>query len=155
MGSLTLRRWIAVVAVAGLAGVPLACAEDTAAGLSVSDAWARATPGSAPTGAVYLTIESGDGDRLLGATVPTAVAASASIHRTLDEDGMVSMESVDVLEIPAGEAVELAPGGAHIMLVDLAAPLAEGTRFELALDFDSKPDEVVSVTVRDTAPDES
>ncbi|CAN5777896.1 hypothetical protein BH20ACT4_BH20ACT4_11840 [soil metagenome] len=117
--------------------------------------WARATAESAPTGAVYLTIESGDDDRLIGVSVPVSVAASASIHHNVDEAGdMVSMEHVEALEIPAGEPVELAPGGTHIMLVDLAAPLQTGARFELTLDFESRPDHVVTVEVGDTAPGE-
>lgn len=141
-------------AVVVLLGVSAACSDGTAEGLTIDGAWARTTAKSAPTGAIYLTIESGNADRLMGVSVPSSVATSASVHRTVNEDGTVSMEHVDAVEIPAGERVELAPGGTHIMLIDLAAPLQMGDRFEARLDFESQPDQVVTVKVSDTAPGE-
>lgn len=142
------------LALVGLIGVTAACSEGAAEGLNVEEVWARATAESATTGAIYLTIESGKDDRFVGVSVPRTVAADASIHRTVDEDGTVSMESVDAVEIPAGETVELEPGGTHIMLVDLAAPLQTGDGFEVTLDFESQPQSVVTVVVSDTAPGE-
>ncbi|CAN5730986.1 hypothetical protein BH20ACT4_BH20ACT4_11760 [soil metagenome] len=148
------RRLVARVAFVGFLGVSAACSDGTAKGLSVEGVWARATAESATTGAVYLTIESGDADRLVGVSVPATVAASASIHRTVEEDAVVSMERVAALDIPAAEPVALAPGGTHVMLVDLASPLQRGDQFALTLDFESQPQQMVVVEVSETAPGE-
>lgn len=66
--------------------------------------------------------------------------------------GMMTMQEVDELVIPAGETVVLEPGGYHIMLMDLAEPLKTGDTFEVTLTFSNGGDMVVEVEVRDTAP---
>ena len=69
------------------------------------------------------------------------------------ETAMVMQELVDGLALPAGETVSLAPGGYHVMLVDLAEPLAAGDEFDVTLDFATADDMTFSVTVGDTAPE--
>jgi len=73
------------------------------------------------------------------------------IHRTVDEDGMVSMEPVAALELPAGEDVTLEPGATHIMLTQLAAPLEIDTSFRLTLDLERGADVTTDVDVVDPA----
>jgi len=62
------------------------------------------------------------------------------------------MRAVDRLEIPAGETVSLEPGGYHIMLLDLASPLEEGSTVELTLTFENAGELVVTAEVRATGP---
>ncbi|MGB1503532.1 MAG: copper chaperone PCu(A)C, partial [Ilumatobacteraceae bacterium] len=58
----------------------------------------------------------------------------------MGDDGAMSMQEMDALELPAGTLVQLVPGGYHIMLIDLAKPLVVGETFDFTLDFDQAPD---------------
>ena len=117
--------------------------------LTVTSAWARATPPGAGMGAIYLHIENGStkSDRLL--KLKTAVAASAGVHRTVIEEGIARMREVAVLHVAPGEKVEFAPGGLHVMLMGLKKPLVAGKTFELELVFEVAGPRRVVVTVRD------
>jgi copper(I)-binding protein len=113
--------------------------------LEVSNAWARATPGKAETGAAYLTIQSPTADRLLSVSSP--VAKKAGLH-TMSMEGMVmKMRPVASLDIPAGQPITLKPGGEHIMLEGLDAPLREGQSFPLTVTFEKAGTRTVTVAV--------
>jgi copper(I)-binding protein len=113
--------------------------------LEVSNAWARATPGNAPNGAAYVTIQSPSADRLVSTSTP--VAKKAELH-TMSMQGMVmKMRPLSGLDIPAGKPVTLKPGGDHIMLLGLEHPLREGQSFPLTLDFEKAGSRTVTVTV--------
>ncbi|MDY7105311.1 MAG: copper chaperone PCu(A)C [Actinomycetota bacterium] len=74
-------------------------------------------------------------------------------HEGMDGmDGAMTMQPVESLELPAGEAVVMEPGGYHVMLLELAEPLEAGGTFDLVLDFETAEDETISVEVRDEAP---
>lgn len=118
----------------------LACAALCGAGsasggaLTITEAWIRATPPGARTAAAYLTMTNfGTADRLLGGMTP--LARSLEVHTHVNEGGMLRMVRVAELELPAGESVRLAPGGLHLMLVDVAEPLIAGARVALSLRF--------------------
>ncbi len=113
----------------------LGAAGSAAAGpLTVTDAWIRATPPGARTAAAYLTIaNTGAADRLLGGTTPAA--RTVEVHTHVDERGLQRMVRLAELGLPAGETVRLTPGGLHLMLVDVAAPLAAGASVTLSLSF--------------------
>ena len=115
-----------------------AFAGDLSAGtLTLHQAWARASIGSAKAGAAYLTIvNKGDEvDRLL--SVETPAAKVAQLHTNLMKDGIMKMRRVQAVEIASGEPVVLRPGGLHIMLMGLKAPLQEGETFPLVLTFEN------------------
>ncbi|MGB8862115.1 MAG: copper chaperone PCu(A)C [Ilumatobacteraceae bacterium] len=67
-------------------------------------------------------------------------------------EGQMGMRPVDAIELPAGVAVELKPGGYHIMLIDLAKPLEVGTTLKLTLTFEKAGDITIDVPVLDEAP---
>ena len=77
------------------------------------------------------------------------------------EDGEMEMDMSDVMEmvevgridLPAGETVSLEPGGLHIMMLELPAPLENGDTFDLTLDFETAEDQVITVTIGDSAPE--
>ena len=105
--------------------------------LSIGHPWSRATPPGADVGAGYLTIanEGAEPDRLVAATA--AIAGRVQIHTMTEEGGVMTMRALpDGLEIPAGGTVDLAPGGYHLMLMDLAGPLTEGERIPATLRFE-------------------
>ena len=123
------------------AGTSLAQSTD----IQITNAWARATPGGAQTAAAYLTIEAPTGDRLTGVSTPAA--QKSDVHSMTNDNGVMKMRPVDGLDLPAGQAVTLKPGGYHIMLTGLAKPLEEGQSFPLTLDFAKAGARQVTVTV--------
>ncbi len=99
------------------------------------DVWARATPLGAHTGAAYMTLinKGAADDRLLGVSTP--IAGEAQIHSMSLDNGVMMMRPVPALDLKAGSTQRLAPGGYHVMLMDLKAPLVEGQSFPLTLIF--------------------
>jgi periplasmic copper chaperone A len=87
------------------------------------------------TGAVYLSIMNmGKGsDQLIGISTPAA--ESAMLHKSNDENGVMKMEMLDQLEIPAGATIDILPGHMHIMLMGLKAPLKLGDHVPLEMEF--------------------
>jgi hypothetical protein len=124
------------------------------AGVTIEDAWARTTPPGTASGAVYLTLSSPDGDTLLGAAVDASVAAAAELHMTMTDEasGDTVMHQLESVAAPRGAPVVFEPGGNHVMLVDLAAPLAAGASFPLTLRFATAGERVVEVEVRSESP---
>jgi copper(I)-binding protein len=102
--------------------------------VTVTDAWARATvQGQKATGA-FMKITAKDNARLVGVSSP--VAGVAEVHEMkMDKDIMRMAALPNGLELPAGKAVELKPGGYHVMLMDLKAPLAKDTTVPVTLMF--------------------
>lgn len=129
-----------------------ACSEPAPPPVQVSivefrDAWARATARGQTSGAIYVTIvnRGGADDRLLGVT--TARTGTAMIHATETLDGVARMRMVGALPIPAKATVALAPGGTHVMLDGMTAPLVVGEKIELTLRFEKAGTKLVTVNV--------
>lgn len=119
------------------AAVLIACAAMPAwaANISVSDAWARATmPGQKVSGA-YMQIQSDTDARLVGVT-STAVPR-VEVHEMKMDGGIMRMRELEAIELPKGKTVSLAPGGLHIMLMNLAQPIAAGDVIPLTLTVES------------------
>ncbi len=129
----------------------LGLAAPAQAQVSVSGAWARGTvEGQKATGA-FMQLRSADGAALVGVESP--VAGAAEIHEMRMEGNTMRMRRIPKLELPAGQAVDLKPGGYHIMLMNLKAPLKKGESVPIKLKLqgkDGKPQEVeVKAEVRD------
>lgn len=109
-------------------------AEDS--GIRVDQVWARATPGGAKTGVMYLSVtNTGTApDKLVGASTP--VAAKAEVHESKSANGVMQMRPVSTLTIAPGKTVVLQPDGYHLMLTGLKQPLKEGERVPLTLVFE-------------------
>jgi copper(I)-binding protein len=129
--------------------VALICAAQraNASELMVRDAWARATAGRSTIGAAYLTLKNmgSMADRLISATTP--VADSVEMHATIQDGDVMRMQKLDSIELAPDATVEFKPSGMHIMLVDVAAPLKQGTSFPLTLTFASGENLNVEVAV--------
>ncbi len=123
--------------------------------LVVAGAWARETAGNpGENGAVYLTVVNAqeEADRLIGARVASDVARNAHLHTTVADGELLRMAAVPAWEVEAeGGTLTLAPGGHHVMLLELAAPLRAGDRFPLALVFEQAGEREVTVVVRSAA----
>ena len=106
--------------------------------LGLEDAFARAAPAGGVS-AVFMDVANGTGtaDTLVAAR--TDAAGVVEIHRTQENaEGLSEMVEVEGgLPVPAGETVSLAPGGLHVMLLDLQRDLAEGDSLDLEVEFSS------------------
>jgi copper(I)-binding protein len=124
-------------------------------GLRVADTWARPTAGESRTTAAYMTIANdGEADDVLRAVRSPKVKAIEVHQTTMTPDGVMQMRKVeDGLPIPAGAALELAPGGAHLMLIGLEEPLKAGDQVTLTLEFEKAAPIEVAVPVKAEAPD--
>ncbi len=102
--------------------------------VDVKDAWARATvQGQQATGA-FMKLTAKDGAKLVSAASP--VAGVTEVHEMKIEGDIMKMRAVQGgLDLPAGKAVELKPGGYHVMLMGLKAPLQKDTTIPLTLTF--------------------
>jgi len=112
---------------------PLAHAQD---GISVSHPWVRATASPLiTTGGVYAEIGNGGtvDDHLVAASTPAA--AMTALHTTTQENGMMMMKDVPGFDLKAGATLRFQPGGNHIMLMGLKAPLKQGDHLTLTLTF--------------------
>jgi copper(I)-binding protein len=116
-------------------------------GVTVAQPWARATPGGAKVGGAYLEIKTAAGrrDRLVGARSPAAGAVE--IHSHVNEGGIARMRRVDAIALKPGASFVLQPGGHHLMLTDLKAPLKEGDLVKLTLVFEKAGEIEVEATV--------
>ena len=150
--------------------------EAAAEGITVEGAWARNSPMVAGNGAAYLTMTSETDDALIGASVDADVAEKVELHETVPVEGAMGetgatgamgetgetgdmgsptemkMVPVTEMELVAGEPTVLQPGGLHIMLLGLKAPLEEGSSVDITLDFENAEDMTVAFPIRTEAP---
>jgi hypothetical protein len=102
-----------------------------AAQVTVTDPWVRGTvQGQMATGA-FMKLQSANAARLVEASSP--VAGVVEIHEMTMQNNVMRMRAVQALDLPAGRAVELKPGGYHVMLMDLKQQMKEGEVVPLTL----------------------
>jgi copper(I)-binding protein len=132
-----------------LAAAPSRAAEVKAGDLVISQAWSRATPGGAKTGAGFLTIENKGStpDRLVA--VSGDFAGKIEVHEMAVKNGVMTMRPVENgLTIEPGKTVALAPGGYHLMMLDLKAPLKQGDKLPVTLQFEKAGTVAVTLDVQ-------
>lgn len=131
-----------LLALAALVGAVLNANAD----VRVTGAWARATVAQQKVTGAFARIESTEATRLVAVTSPAA--ARVEIHEMAMADGIMKMREVGVVAVPAGQAVELKPGGFHLMLMDLKKPVAAGEAVPLSFVFEDKAGKRQTVEVR-------
>ena len=134
-------RPLLALALAGFVLATAAGAQD--APIVVEKPWVRraaampdAAPGAPSSAAGYVTLRNRGKapDGLIGGS--TDVAERVEVHETRNMSGMMMMEKVTKVELPAGARVELKPGGYHLMLVGLKRALTPGQSVSLTLEFE-------------------
>lgn len=87
--------------------------------------------------------------------VPTTVVsihsdafASIEIHQTIEQDGLMRMEPVPKLNIEAESAVQLAPGGLHLMMMQPSQPTKPGDQIRITIRLDDGSEQVLNMTVK-------
>jgi copper(I)-binding protein len=117
--------------------LPAAAQEYSVGPLTIERPWSRATPPAAKVGAGYLVVTNRGqaADRLTAASSPAA--GRVEIHEMKMDGGVMRMrELAQGLALPPGASVELKPGGYHLMLMELPAPLVAGTSVPMTLVFE-------------------
>lgn len=103
--------------------------------VQVQDPWIRGMVETQQVTGAFMRLTSARAAKLVGVSTPAA--GMAEIHQTRMEGGVMRMRPVESIELPAGQAVELKPGGYHVMLMQVKPALQEGQSVPLTLQFES------------------
>jgi copper(I)-binding protein len=147
------RRWPRTLATLALAAAATASAHDYTLGtIIVVHPHARATAPGQPVGGGYLALTNRGTtpDRLVGASAP-GLAQRVEVHEMRREGDVMRMREIGAIDLPPGRTVLLEPGGLHLMLMGLKAPLAAGQRFPMTLTFEKAGSLQVEVSVEGDA----
>src|SRR5713226_5938462 len=131
------RSLASIALLSALFATPASAEEVKAGDLVITQAWSRATPGGAKIAGGYLTIENKGAapDRLIGGAGD--VAGKIELHEMSMNNGVMTMRPLDKgLAIEPGKTVKLAPGGYHLMMLDLKSPLKQGDKVPVTLEFE-------------------
>lgn len=126
----------------------LSAADASAGALVVSEAWARATPTGATVTAAYFTIENRGSQPDTLVALSSTAARLAELHRTTFQNGMSRMRPAGEITLAPGSTLKAEPGGLHVMLTGLKAPLVAGTKVPLVLQFEQGGAITLQVDVR-------
>ena len=140
---------VALLAIAAICVMPASAQQIKAGDLVLDHAWARATPGGAKVGGGFLTIENKGAtpDKLIGGSSPAA--GKVELHETAMNNGVATMRPVKGgLSISPAQSVTLAPGGYHLMLMQLKAPLKKGDKVPVTLAFEKAGEVKVTLDVQ-------
>jgi periplasmic copper chaperone A len=142
------RMFACAATLLALLAAPAHAQEIKAGDLVITQPWSRATPGGAKIAGGYLTIENKGTapDRLTA--VSGDIAGKVEIHEMAMNNGVMTMRPLEKgLTIEPGKTVKLAPGGYHLMLVDLKNPLKKGEQVPVTLEFEKAGKVQVSLDV--------
>ncbi len=126
------------------------CGPKPAGGIQVEGAWGRPSPQTAENGAFYMTIKntSSETDALIGAK--SDACGMTEIHETsMDAQGVMRMQPVERIEIPAGGQVELDIGGLHVMCMHKQVDFTPGAAITLTLVFERAGEHRVALEIRE------
>ncbi|WP_293448170.1 copper chaperone PCu(A)C [Persephonella sp.] len=114
----------------------------------IEDPWVRAVPPTAKNTALFMVIKNvGDeADILIG--VKTNISKMVSIHKTVNQNGVMKMVHVDRLPVPAGKSVVLKPGGYHIMVMGLKKDIKAGDNVKFTLIFEKSGEITIKAPVK-------
>jgi copper(I)-binding protein len=118
------------------------------AGLVIRDAWVRASTATRTSSSAYLTIDNGTPTGTALVKIALDGVGDAQVHTMVEQQGQATMRPLAAVPVAAHAVVELAPGGTHVMLMDIARPLQAGTTVAMTLTFDNGWTRTVRATVR-------
>ncbi len=149
-----MKRLMMLVLFTAVALGAAACSGGGSGALEVQDVWGRNAPAAAPNAAFYMTIvnNTGEDEQLLGASVD--LCGATELHEMYDKgNDVMGMRPVPggVIDIPAGETVELKVGGLHVMCIDKDRALEIGEEIPIKLTFANAGDRQVTAEIREGA----
>jgi copper(I)-binding protein len=128
--------------------VLLALSASAVAQVKVDDAWVRATVPDQRTTGAFMRLTSASDTVLVEAASP--IAGLVEIHESSMHGGVMRMRAVPRVPLGAGKAIELKPGGYHVMLMSLKQPVNVGQTVPITLTFEDKAGKRTSVEVKAT-----
>lgn len=108
----------------------------TQAQVTVKDAWVRATVAQQKATGAFMQLQSAQDAKLI--SVQSPMAGVVEVHEMAMDGGVMKMRAVPSLALPAGKAVDLKPGGYHVMLMDLKAQVKDGDAVPVTLVVEGK-----------------
>jgi copper(I)-binding protein len=130
-----------------LSGLAVQAHEFKLGSITIVHPYARSTAAGQVAGGGFLKlVNQGAADRLL--SVSADVSKSVELHTMSMEGDVMRMRQVDPIDLPAGQTVELKPGGLHIMFIGLKAPLKQGDTFPATLRFEKAGEVKVEVKIQ-------
>ena len=123
-------------------------AHDTRIGnLVIDHAWSRQSPMAADVAAGFMTITNtgSEDDKLVKATLE--ITGTVQLHDMQMDGDVMRMREIPAIDIPAGQTVELKPGGLHVMMIDMKGPMKEGDMIPITLTFDDGSSKKVDAKV--------
>lgn len=116
--------------------VALAAAPAALAQVAVTDPWVRGTVAAQTSTGAFMKLKAASDVALVGVASPAA--GIVELHEMKMEGGVMRMAAVKKLDLPAGQVVELKPGGYHVMLMNLKSQAREGDKVPVTLTFQDK-----------------
>lgn len=138
-----------VLALAGVVALSVSAAfaaDDVA--VRAENGWVRLVPPVAGNSAAYMVLHNSGAQDEVVAKAASPVAEHVEVHQTSHDNGVMKMSEVKGLRVPAGGEVTLQPGGYHVMLIGLKAPLQEAQSVPVTLSFESGAVLELSLPVR-------
>jgi copper(I)-binding protein len=126
-----------------------------AAEVSISDAWVRALPPTQQRTAAYLTLHNSGPQRREITGGSAELAGRVEIHESREVEGYMRMMPVNAVSLPPGGDVQLAPGGVHLMLLELVRMPVPGEQLELCLTLADGEEICTRAAVRRSAADDT
>lgn len=143
---MTPSRHLLAASMLALASLAASAHDFKLGAIDIGHPHARATSAGQAVGGGFLKLSNGGAaDKLVSAS--TEVAKSVELHTMRMEGDVMRMRQLDAIELPAGQTVELKPGGMHLMFMGLKAPLKAGDSFPLKLRFEKAGEVTVQVKV--------
>ena len=116
------------------------------ASVEIKDPWVRATVAQQKSSGAFMQLTAKADSKLV--EVKSPVAGVVEIHEMAMADNVMKMRQVPGLALPAGKAVELKPGGYHVMLMDLKGPVKDGDTVPFTLVFEGKDGKRENVEIK-------
>jgi periplasmic copper chaperone A len=113
---------------------------------TVAEAWVRGTVAQQKATGAFMQITSAQGGRLVSVASPAA--GVVEVHEMAMEGNTMRMRAMPHLDLPAGKAVELKPGGYHVMLMDLKQPLKPGDEVLMTLTVQNQDGKKESISIK-------
>ena len=124
----------ATIVCAALLVMSVAPAFAAALSATVSDAWIRALPASVPSGGYFTLHNNGDKPLMLtGASSPAC--GMLMLHKSEDMGGMMHMDDMTMIDVPAKGTLKFSPGGYHLMCMDATSAIKPGNTVDVTLQF--------------------
>ena len=127
----------------------VSCSSGDQEGIDVEEIWGRPSPKSASNAAFYMAIRNTgqEQDSLIEASID--ICGATELHMSnIDDEGVMSMQQVGQIDVPAGETINLEPGGLHVMCIDRQAELNPGDSVPISLSFTRAGEIVVEAEIR-------